>query len=99
MNLFKKLTNDHSLYCGLLKLDLDTAAERIVVLDRLSGYPLWVSLVQHHTFGGLMNVIVPTEYTNNQKIMVMIMDDDTTYNMAGLDKIQPDLVNMATLEP
>lgn len=74
---------------GLLKLDLDQAAERLIVIDRNAAETLFLTKIgQNKT----INLMLPAAYANNPSICVIMMDDNNVYNAAAADRIQLELV-------
>lgn len=84
-------------YAGKLTIDADPAAERIFVFNRLTAEMLFFGLLAFHKTAGLMRLTLPETYTNTQNIAVIIMDDGTTYDLTGTDKVQATLTNMVDL--
>lgn len=77
---------------GLFETDIDPAAERYIVMDRLSLTVFWHGLKPTE---GNAKIIVPLEYTTNFNLMVLNIDDFGTpsYFVAGNDKVQAELVD------
>ena len=77
---------------GLIELDFDPAAERYLILDRMTGIKIWNGPVPDTNPAKL---IVPFKYTIGNNLIVMIIDDsgDPAYNAAVNDKVQAQIVN------
>lgn len=80
------------LYRGAVELDIDPAAERYAVLDRRDMKPL---MFGPRPSSGIARFIVPFDYTTNNQLLALILDDTGTpvYNVAGADKIQAAVVD------
>ncbi|WP_445425165.1 hypothetical protein [Alishewanella sp. HL-SH06] len=84
------------LFIGFLELDLDPLAERYCVANRKNLEPVWLGPLPNTS---PVKLVVPIEYTNKNDLMVIIFDDAGTpsYNMAGNDKVQAQLVDARTV--
>lgn len=81
---------------GLITADVDTAAERFVIMDRRNMQPVFHGV---KPASSIANIIVPFEYTNGFHLVVFIIDDTGTpsYNMMAADKVKAELVNAKLL--
>lgn len=84
---------------GVIYLDLDAAAERVMVFDRMYLHQYWHSKVTPHLKNGKVAVVVPVEYASSNALAAIIFDDDSQYNLAGADRLTADLINIATTAP
>uniref|UniRef100_UPI00404795BD hypothetical protein n=1 Tax=Shewanella baltica TaxID=62322 RepID=UPI00404795BD len=75
---------------AIVSVDADLDAERILILNRNSGYV-------YHNFKFEINknmmFIVPNEHLVNSNILVGILDDDRTYNAKFVDGVQAELID------
>lgn len=85
---------DVPVHRGLVEIDIDTDAERYLIMDRRT---LMVLMHAPVPADHIARVIVPFEHTNKHDLMVMILDDGDDYNMAGNDKVQAQLVDARTV--
>jgi hypothetical protein len=75
---------------GRLKLDLDQAAERLIVIDRVNAETLFLTTIgDNKTF----NLMLPVAYANNKNICVLMLDDSDVYAAVAEDRLQLELVN------
>lgn len=82
---------------GMLTLDLDTAAERVAVIDRRDFSVLAHRNIAASKVSGLVKIIVPIEYTTGNFLLINMLDDGTTYDLGGADKVQADVVDISTV--
>ncbi len=77
---------------GIVELDLDPSAERFCLLDRRSMSPIMLAI---RPSSGIAKIIVPFEYSIDNHLLALIMDDAgvPSYNVAGADKIQAEIVD------
>jgi hypothetical protein len=74
---------------GRLSLDLDPAADRLIVLDRASADIFYLGKIG---LNKQLNLLLPSDFANNQNICVIMMDDNNVYNAAAADRVQLELV-------
>lgn len=84
---------------GVIYIDVDGAAERVIVFDRMYLHQYWHSKVTPHLKNGKVAVVVPVEYASSNALAAIIFDDDAQYNLAGADRLSADLINIATTTP
>lgn len=84
---------------GVVYLDVDVAAERVVLIDRFYMQNYWHSLVSPHLKNGKIAVIVPIEYVSSNALAALIFDDGAQYNLAGADRIAAEAINIANTVP
>lgn len=84
---------------GVVYLDVDAAAERVMLFDRFYMQNYWHSLVSPHLKNGKIAVIVPIEYVSSSALAAVIFDDNAQYNLAGADRIAAEAINIATTAP
>lgn len=84
---------------GVIYLDVDTAAERVIVFDRMYLHQYWHSKVTPYLKNGKVAVVVPVEYASSNTLAAVIFDDDAQYNLAGADRLTAELINIATTAP
>ncbi|MEE2025024.1 hypothetical protein [Alkalimonas mucilaginosa] len=85
---------DVPVHRGLVEIDIDIDAERYLIMHRRT---LMVLMHAPVPASNIARVLVPFEHTNQHDLMVMILDDDNEYNMAGNDKVQAQLVDARTV--
>jgi hypothetical protein len=79
---------------GMVEVDIDIAAERIMIINRTTG-----ALV-HHGFTpntGILKRLVPLEYTLVHEIMVGILDDGGVYSCTFVDGVKAEIVDANTI--
>ncbi|WP_166838711.1 hypothetical protein [Rheinheimera pleomorphica] len=83
--------------CGLIELDIDPAAERYVVMDRINLTVLWHGVPPAV---GNAKIRLPLSYTIENNLMALILDDagSPSYYVNGNDKIQASLVDARTVQ-
>lgn len=97
MQYIKSIPRQQVHYVGLITVDPDPLAERLMVLNRVTSEVLWWTLISPHKSAGLVQIIVPQIYSTLFNLMVIITDDQGVYDLAGTDRVQPTLVNMADI--
>lgn len=82
---------------AMVEIDIDPEAERYVVADRKSMSVLWHGV---RPSVGNAKVVVPFNYTIDNNIMVLILDDagSPTYYAAVNDKVQAQIVDGRTVK-
>lgn len=88
-------TNQFS--AGRVVVDFDPAAERIIILDRRDATVLFYGVIAFHKVGTTISFTVPENFASTTNLIVIILDENTVYDLAGADKVQAELVNMADL--
>lgn len=97
MYFFQQITPTNQFYAGQIVVDFDPAAERIMVMDRRTGDLLFLGVIALHKVGTTISFTVPEFYASTTNLIVIILDEQTVYDLAGADKVQADLVNMVDL--
>lgn len=98
-NFYKRLSITKNAFAGLVTLDLDNAAERFAVCDRDNFTCFATGLIAPNKVAGVVNVIVPFDYTSSPKLVVLMMDDTNVYNAAAADKVTADVIDLVTTAP
>ncbi len=75
---------------SLLRLDLDQAADRYLVIDRRSSKVVYAANISDTR---AFNLLLPAEYTTDKNICVVMLDDSDVYAAVAEDKLQLELVN------
>lgn len=77
----KVLTNH---FLGLLELDLDPLAERILLIDRSTLKPIYANIR-----GSLpiLKIILPLKYTIGNNILICVLDDDRIFDSEFIDGV------------
>lgn len=75
---------------GLLKLDLDQAADRLIVIDRVNAETLFLTKIGDNK---TLNLMLPGSYSNEKNICVLMLDDSDVYAAVAEDRLQLELVN------
>lgn len=75
---------------GVLKLDLDQAADRFLVIDRRSSKVIYTANISETR---AFNLVLPAEYTTDKNICVVMLDDSDVYAAVAEDRLQLELVN------
>ncbi|MCT7942377.1 hypothetical protein [Shewanella holmiensis] len=94
-SMLTKVINLEPRYLGLISVDMDLDAERIIIMDRISGSILNNTLRPQ---SGISKTIVSKNYTTLNNIIVGIVDDNMTYNCKFIDGIQAELVDANTVD-
>lgn len=81
---------------GMVEIDIDPAAERYIVMDRINLSVLWHGL---KPTTGNAKIRVPVSYLTGFNLMALIVDDagSPSYYVTGNDKIQAALVDARTV--
>jgi hypothetical protein len=79
---------------GLITVDMDIAAERVMVLNRSTG-----QLINHtiRPQSGIYKTLVPLSYTTSNKLVVGIFDDGNVYAAKFEDGVMAELVDANTV--
>lgn len=80
---------------GQIIVDPDPAGERLIIFDRNNGAIFWFGLAQRMAIGGVITINVPVQFATMNRLTAVLMDDGTTYDLTGTDKIQAALVVLA----
>ncbi|WP_462171083.1 hypothetical protein [Pseudoalteromonas xiamenensis] len=72
---------------GLLALDVDTNATRVLVQDRFSLAVLWHSAVASTQ----LKITTPTQYSIDANLLVTIFDDQNNFNAECVDHVKADI--------
>ncbi|MCF2829769.1 hypothetical protein DS891_23965 [Pseudoalteromonas sp. JC28] len=75
---------------GLLRVDYDASATRMLLLNRNTGEQILHARPR-------TNVFLPSHYAADHNIAVVIFDDTETYNAAIVDYVQAEIVNLVAL--
>ena len=76
-------------YQSLLEVDTDINATRVVIMDRYSAKIIANDLL----VGGVFKAIIPLEYSTSNNLIVMIIDDDMTYNCEAIDGVTAEVID------
>jgi hypothetical protein len=79
---------------GLITVDMDMAAERIMILNRKSGQMIL------HTIrppSGISKTLVPVSYTTSNMLLVGVLDDGGVYEAKFIDGVMAELVDANTV--
>jgi hypothetical protein len=79
---------------GLITVDMDIAAERIMIMDRKSG-----QLINHtlRPQSGVCKMLVQVSYTTSNDIIVGMLDDGNVYEAKFKDGVMAELVDANTV--
>lgn len=80
---------------GLIVVDMDDSAERIVVLDRDNISVISVSLRPPKN---IYKLVVPQIYTTKNNLIIGILDDNGVYDCKFLDGVKAELVDLNTVD-
>lgn len=83
------LTSD-PLNLGVLELDCDSAAERVLVMSR-GGV-----VITQRPAKAMLSVVVPFSYTLTNDLVVILFDDNNTHNAELVDRVQAQSVDLKT---
>jgi hypothetical protein len=79
---------------GLVEVNMDVNAERIMVIDRTKGDVITNTL---RPSSGIAKVIVPLSYTTSNTLLVGILDDSQVYDCKFVDGVMAELVDANTV--
>lgn len=81
---------------AIVEIDIDPAAERYAVLNRLSFETIWFGIKPS---SGIAKIVVPIAYGTSNNLMALILDDtgSPSYYVTGNDKVQAQLVDARTV--
>jgi hypothetical protein len=80
---------------SFLEINTDPAAERLQILNRLSGK----LLVHRRTNSGNAQVFLPLYYSSSSTLMCVMLDDNGEFNAAIADNVQPIIIDLISLDP
>ncbi|MBB1342608.1 hypothetical protein H5158_13295 [Pseudoalteromonas sp. SR45-6] len=80
---------------GLVTVDVDPAASRLHLVDRLNGNLISSKNVSNQS---IVNIIVPVKYSIEPLLYAIIFDDSKNYNATAQDFCIANLVSGLTLE-
>ncbi|MCL1088077.1 hypothetical protein L2744_00320 [Shewanella profunda] len=80
---------------GLIAVDMDSAAERLVISDRLQLLP--INIVTRPS-SGIAKILVPQIYTISNSLIVGILDDSGVYDCKFVDGVMAELVDANTVD-
>jgi hypothetical protein len=78
----------------MIEVDVDSDAERVMIIDRTTGALLYHSFTNS---SGFFKKVVPLKYSLANNIMVGILDDDGVYNCAFIDGVRAESVDANTI--
>jgi len=80
---------------SFLEINTDPAAERLQILNRLTG-----ELIAHRRVNsGNTQVFLPLDYSSNSILMCVMLDDNGEFNAAIADNVQPMLIDLVKFDP
>lgn len=80
---------------GLIQVDIDVDAERIVLMDRNS-FNILISTIKPPS--GILKLIIPISFTTNNQLLIGILDDSATYDCKFADGVKAEMVNANTVD-
>ncbi|AZZ98747.1 hypothetical protein [Pseudoalteromonas sp. R3] len=89
----RHITPTQPINVGMLRLNVDPYASRILLLDRDSN-TLIASIVPD---GPKIARFMPAAYTVEPRLLVLMLDDTKVYSAAVLDHVQAEVVDLVTL--
>lgn len=92
--LLKKVLNLAPKPLGLITVDMDIAAERIIIMDRISGQVINNTL---RPPSGISKTLVEKKYITSNNLIVGILDDSKVYDCKFIDGIMPEIVDANTI--
>lgn len=85
--------NTANITVGLMSIDVDPAATRLHLVERITG-----TLVAKRLIGSdVINVVVPLKYAIDPILYTIIFDDLSTFNAAVQDNCIAEIVSVDTL--
>ncbi|MGI2067839.1 hypothetical protein [Shewanella sp. MF08487] len=79
---------------GLIAVDMDVNAERLMVLNRKTG-EIFTNTLRPST--GIAKLLVPVIYTTSNELVVGILDDSREYDCKFVDGVKAELVDANTV--
>ncbi|MGI2145740.1 hypothetical protein [Shewanella frigidimarina] len=79
---------------GLIEVDMDIAAERIIIFDRMSGQLITNTL---RPTSGISKTLVEKKYTTSNNLIAGILDDGEVYACKFIDGIMAEIVDANTI--
>ncbi|MCU8043291.1 MULTISPECIES: hypothetical protein [unclassified Shewanella] len=81
---------DRAFAQAMVEVDADIDAERVLIINRLSGETYQNFKLQNNK---VMKFIVPIQHSNTHSLLVGILDDDNVYNSEIVDGVKAELIN------
>lgn len=78
---------------GLLEIDADPEAERVIVFDRIT---MAVVLQRFCRDNEIVKAILPEQYTNANQLTVVMLDDSGVFNAEVEDQIKLEKIDART---
>ncbi|MEM6190517.1 hypothetical protein [Shewanella scandinavica] len=93
--LVRKITPFSVRAIGMLTIDVDSNAERFMIMDRVTG-----AMILHTKppLSKTVKTLVSLSYTTSNNIIVGILDDAKVYDCKFIDGIQAELVDANTVD-
>lgn len=92
--LFAKDNDVAPFVVGLITIDSDSSANRIVIINRLT----MVVIVSTITpVNGIFKHVLPTAFGTGNNLLVGIVDDDRVYDCKFVDGVNAEIVDLNTL--
>ncbi|MDT3280398.1 hypothetical protein [Shewanella scandinavica] len=79
---------------GLVEVNMDVNAERLMVINRTTGEIITNTL---RPSSGIAKLLVPFLYTNSNKLLVGILDDSQVYDCKFVDGVMAELIDANTV--
>lgn len=79
---------------GLLEIDADPEAERVIVLDRIT---MLVVLQRFCRAGEILKAVLPDQYTNANQLAVVMLDDTGVFNAVVDDHVKLEKADARTV--
>jgi hypothetical protein len=87
--------NTENITVGLMSIDVDPAATRLHLVERITGSLIATRLID----SDVVNVVVPLKYSFDPILYAIIFDDLSTFNAAVQDNCIAEIVSIDTLSP
>lgn len=79
---------------SLLSIDADSAAERLQIFNRKTG-----ELLSHRKLSANnVNIFLPINYSSENNLMCVLLDDNAEFNAAIVDNVKPTPVDLISLD-
>lgn len=88
-------TQPNPIELSFIDVDCDASAERLMVLNRMTG----LLLSHKQVIEGRFTAVLKKEYGISNDLMCVMLDDNGEFNAAIADNVQAMLINLVTFDP
>lgn len=80
---------------SFLEVDCDLNAERLIIFNRKSGE----KLASKRIYQGRFTTFLIKDYSFSNDLMCVMLDDNSEFNAAIADNVQPILIDLVSFDP